>query len=156
MSLTLTFLSRIWLRRCSMSITASGLASARFCPKRLGLFRAGLTGLGGAFIRAAKRTRGDFDLKRTALPKLKPPVGVGEEASAGAGAGASEMGGAIHAVLRDLTRTASGVRPLVIVGNVGALFDNKRLAGVRSVPGVDEYEEESIASREAVVGDFGK
>ena len=141
-----------------MSITASGLASARFCPKRLGLLRAGLTGLGGAFIRAAKRTRGDFDLKRTALPKLKPPVGVGEEASAGAGAGAGagEMGGAIHAVLRDLTRTASGVRPLVIVGNVGALFDNKRLAGVRSVPGVDEYEEESIASREAVVGDFGK
>jgi hypothetical protein len=111
-----------------MSITASGLASARFCPKRLGLPRAaGLTGLGGAFIRAAKRTRGDFDLKRTALPKLKPPVGVGEEASAGAGAGAGagEMGGAIHAVLRDLTRTASGVRPLVIVGNVGALFDNK-------------------------------
>ena len=139
-----------------MSITASGLASARFCPKRLGLLRAGLTGLGGAFIRAAKRTRGDFDLKRTALPKLKPPVGVGEEASAGAGAGAGEMGGAIHAVLRDLTRTASGVRPLVIVGNVGALFDNKRLAGVRSVPGVDEYEEESMASREAVVGDFGK
>ena len=141
-----------------MSITASGLASARFCPKRLGLLRAGLTGLGGAFIRAAKRTRGDFDLKRTALPKLKPPVGVGEEASAGAGAGAGagEMGGAIHAVLRDLTRTASGVRPLVIVGNVGALFDNKRLAGVRSVPGVDEYEEESMASREAAVGDFGK
>ena len=142
-----------------MSITASGLASARFCPKRLGLLRAaGLTGLGGAFIRAAKRTRGDFDLKRTALPKLKPPVGVGEEASAGAGAGAGagEMGGAIHAVLRDLTRTASGVRPLVIVGNVGALFDNKWLAGVSSVPGVDEYEEESMASREAVVGDFGK
>ena len=139
-----------------MSITASGLASARFCPKRLGLLRAGLTGLGGAFIRAAKRTRGDFDLKRTALPKLKPPVGVGEEASAGAGAGAGEMGGAIHAVLRDLTRTASGVRPLVIVGNVGALFDNKWLAGVSSVPGVDEYEEESMASREAAVGDFGK
>ena len=136
-----------------MSITASGLASARFCPKRLGLLRAaGLTGLGGAFIRAAKRTRGDFDLKRTALPKLKPPVGVGEEASAGAGAGAGagEMGGAIHAVLRDLTRTASGARPLVIVGNVGALFDNKWLAGV------DEYEEESMASREAAVGDFGK
>ena len=141
-----------------MSITASGLASARFCPKRLGLLRAGLTGLGGAFIRAAKRTRGDFDLKRTALPKLKPPVGVGEEASAGAGAGAGagEMGGAIHAVLRDLTRTASGVRPLVIVGKVGALFDNKQLAGVSSVPAVDEYEEESMASREAVVGDFGK
>lgn len=139
-----------------MSITASGLASARFCPKRLGLLRAGLTGLGGAFIRAAKRTRGDFDLKRTALPKLKPPVGVGEEASAGAGAGAGEMGGAIHAVLRDLTRTASGARPLVIVGNVGALFDNKWLAGVSSVPGVDEYEEESMASREAAVGDFGK
>jgi hypothetical protein len=139
-----------------MSITASGLASARFCPKRLGLLRAGLTGLGGAFIRAAKRTRGDFDLKRTALPKLKPPVGVGEEASAGAGAGAGEMGGAIHAMLRDFTRTASGVRPLVIVGKVGALFDNKQLAGVSSVPAVDEYEEESMASREAAVGDFGK